>query len=208
MNEQHWKALLEMNGMVCTGHYVYNSWRHGDAYVNKRVLLEPGREVDFMRVCTGLAELCAPYRPVAIVGPRAGAEKFAQYTSIILSNMLDKVVPWVPAVKAGGGFEIRPCDRHLLKGSVAMVEDIMTTGGSVKRAKTAVEMGGQCRACGIFAIVDRTEEGLTEIDSCPVRSLVSLRFNQWRENECPQCRGGVPVNNDLGHGAAFLARQG
>jgi len=210
MTELHWLSLIEMNGMVVPGHFVFNSFLHGDMYVNKRALLEPGRHVDFMRTCTGLAELCAPYEPTVLVGPREGAEKFAQHTSIILSDMLRWVVPWVPAIKLGdGSFEFRLTDRHLLSGRIAIIEDIMTTGGSIKRVMTAISSAQQrgARICSVSAIVDRTEKGLTEIDSCPVRSLVRVELDQWSEKDCPQCQAGVPVNTDLGHSAEFMRRQ-
>ena len=36
-------------------------------------------------------------------------------------------------------------------------------------------------------------------------ALVTLSLDSWEATSCPLCRGGVPVNTDIGKGREFLA---
>ncbi len=83
------------------------------------------------------------------------------------------------------GFEIARGERALV------IEDVVTTGGSVKEVIARVqEMGGV--VAGVGYIVDRSN-GKT-IFSVPQFSVVSLEVVAYKPEECPMCRSGsTPV---------------
>ena len=87
---------------------------------------------------------------------------------------------------------------------VLVVEDIVTTGGSVRQTVAAVRTaGGQVTM--VTALCNRG--GVTAADlGVPVFSaLVTLSLDSWEAASCPLCRDGVAVNTDVGKGREFLA---
>ena len=82
-------------------------------------------------------------------------------------------------------------------GRVLVVEDIITTGGTVKRLiKLVEEMGGQ--VVGIGAIWRRSNRVKFKY---PLFTVVTQDFPTHSPEECPLCRKGVPINLDLRTGA-------
>jgi orotate phosphoribosyltransferase len=79
------------------------------------------------------------------------------------------------------GFEIHPGMRCLL------VEDVVTTGGSVKEVIEIVEQAGGVVA-GVGSIVDRTGG---EMDfGVPYKSVISMKVDSWEADNCPLCEKG------------------
>jgi orotate phosphoribosyltransferase len=73
---------------------------------------------------------------------------------------------------------------------VLVVEDVITTGGSVQEAVDAlVEMGAN--VVGVGSIIDRS--GGRASLSVPFKSLAQLKVDAYSENECPLCRAGEPA---------------
>src|SRR5712692_1631085 len=82
------------------------------------------------------------------------------------------------------GFQLRPGER------VLVVDDIMTTGGSVQETMDAVRAAG-AEVIGAAVLVDRSG-GSTTLD-VPVRALWSIEVPSYSPADCPLCRDGIPV---------------
>ncbi len=82
------------------------------------------------------------------------------------------------------GFSVNPGDR------VLVVEDVVTTGGSVREVIELVkEAGGE--VVGVGSIVDRTGG---KIDfGVPFKAVVSVEVESWEPEECPLCKAGAPA---------------
>ena len=89
-----------------------------------------------------------------------------------------------------------------------VVEDLTTTGGSIKKVVEIVrEAGG--KVSGVIAIVNRGDVTEEMVGKPPIfTSLVTLHLESWEEAECELCEKGIPVNTDIGHGKEFAARKG
>lgn len=102
-------------------------------------------------------------------------------------------------------FEIRRGYAEFVKNRPALViEDVLTTGGSVRKVVDAVRAAGG-HVIGVGALWNRG--GVTLEDTCGEGRLVTLinqRLQEWNEAECPLCCAGVPVNTEVGHGRKFL----
>jgi orotate phosphoribosyltransferase len=80
----------------------------------------------------------------------------------------------------------------LLPGTTAViVEDILTTGGSVQEVVACLKERGIAVA-GIFVLVDRTA-GAVLVDGRSVASLLALKVEAFDPDACPLCRAGVPL---------------
>ena len=92
-------------------------------------------------------------------------------------------------VKLRRGFEIG-------KGrKVVIVEDVITTGGSVKEIVEIVKgIGGEVE--GIGTIVDRSKPSLSDdlaTQNLPLKSLLRINIETYSPEECPICKKGIPL---------------
>ena len=72
-----------------------------------------------------------------------------------------------------------------------IVEDILTTGGSIQEVVECLKQKGVTLA-GIYVLVDRTG-GAVAIDGKPVGSLLALKVEAFEPDACPFCKAGVPL---------------
>lgn len=90
---------------------------------------------------------------------------------------------------------------------VLVVEDVLTTGGSVKKVIEATRaIGGIVVGLGVLC----NRGGITPQDVADVPrlfALVNVKLDAWDEADCPLCAKGVPINTDVGKGGEFLARK-
>jgi orotate phosphoribosyltransferase len=194
------EALFRASGALRDGHFQLKSGRHGDAYVEKfAVLSDPA----------ATSELCAFWVTrhrgpdgVATVdlvaGPTTGGVILAFETGRQLRT------PAIFAEEVAGadgakrrefrrGFRIEPGQRVLL------VDDILTTGGSLLAMIPAVEaMGGDIVECAV--LVDRSG-GMASLTSpasgrvYPLRSLWAMDLATYAPGAatCPRCADGTPL---------------
>lgn len=82
------------------------------------------------------------------------------------------------------GFEIHQGDR------VLVVEDVVTTGGSVREVIDLVKAAGGVTV-GVGSIVDRTGG---KIDfGVPFQSVISVEVESWEPENCPLCKARAPA---------------
>ena len=79
------------------------------------------------------------------------------------------------------GFAVKPNQRVLI------VEDVVTTGGSVREVIDLVNQQGG-NVVGVGSIVDRTGG---KIDfGVPFKAVISMNVESWEPDECPLCKEG------------------
>ena len=123
--------------------------------------------------------------------------------------MTGRDVAAVYADKDGeGGFIVkRGYDRVIDHHKVLVVEDLMTTGGSVKKVIDAVRKVG-ADVAGVAAICNRGGVKAKDIGN-PSRFevLLNVHLDSWDEKECPLCERNIPINVEVGHGREFLKKK-
>jgi orotate phosphoribosyltransferase len=73
---------------------------------------------------------------------------------------------------------------------VLVVDDIMTTGGSVQETIDAVR-GAGAQVVGAAVLVDRSG-GAASLD-VPLHALWTVDIPTYAPGDCPQCTQGVPL---------------
>ena len=170
---------LEAAGALKKGHFKLSSGRHSDAYIQcARVLERPPAAVEIGRA---LAEKAMGLGGIDLVFcPALGAVLVGFTTALALGT------PMVFAERPEGemalrrGFAIEPGSRVLL------VEDVMTSGGSIMELARMVEHAGATVA-GIACVVDRG--GAREL-LYPMVSLLKLEVVSYPPEKCPLCAEG------------------
>jgi orotate phosphoribosyltransferase len=197
------EALFRASGAFREGHFLLKSGRHADAYVEKfAVLSDPAATSELCGIWAGrMRALARPDgRPAVdlVAGPTTGGVILAFETarqiatrSIFAEEVRD--ADGATHREFRRGFTIFPGERVLL------VDDILTTGGSLLGMIPAVEsLGGEIVECAV--LVDRSggRETLTSPTSgrtYPLRSLWELDLPTYEpgESTCPSCAAGDPL---------------
>lgn len=107
-----------------------------------------------------------------------------------------------------GNFVIkRGYDKLVTGRRVLVVEDILTTGGSIRKTIEAVRnING--RVIAAAALCNRGSVTAEAIGAPELFSLINIDFQSYNPAECLLCKAGVPINTNVGKGKQFLERQG
>ncbi len=175
-------ADFEETGALLAGHFRLSSGLHSDRYLQcARLLMWPERAE---RAGRELARELSEFSPQVVVSPALGGIVIGHEVARSLGVRALFAERKEGAFTLRRGFGLAPGER------AAVVEDVLTTGVSTREVASAVgAAGGEMVVVG--SIVDR---GLASgAFSVPVRSLLSLSVPAWPAQECPLCRGGIPV---------------
>ena len=179
-------GLLEAAGAVLKGHFEYASGRHGDTYIEKFRLLEKPRVTEAL--CRQLAGHFRALNPELVVGPTTGGILLAHETAKQLGESINAY--FAERNESGG--------RHLGRGftitegqRVLVVDDVLTTGGSVRDTLDAVvDAGG--RPIGVGLVVDRTN-GTTSFGELETFACLAIDVASYEPDECELCEAGVEL---------------
>jgi orotate phosphoribosyltransferase len=192
---------LEQAGAVLTGrHFVYKSGKHGSGYLNLDLVFPDVLRT--RRLCELLAE---PFRGEGIevvAAPAVGGIVLAALTALALGP--EAAAVWADKDGDGFAFERAGFADRLAGKAVLVVEDMLTTGGSVSKVCRLVEAaGGVLR--GVSVVCNRGGVTAGQLGVPRLESLASVDFEAIDPSECELCRRAVPIVEDVGHGAEFKA---
>jgi orotate phosphoribosyltransferase len=178
--------ILSRLGALQTGHFRLTSGRHSDRYMQCARLFEhPAESEDLCARLVGVARLAGAFtRADTVAGPALGGVIMAYEVARALRarNIFTERENGVMTLRRG--FSVERGERVLI------VEDVVTTGGSVKEVMKII-MNAGATVVGVGAIVDRSNGGVDF--GVDFKALVSLDIESWDEAECPLCAAGVPI---------------
>lgn len=206
MDEAKVLEILQKVGAFRAGHFVFVSGLHADTYVNKNAMYPYTRAIS--ELCKGIAEKFAGRGIEAVVGPATGGIILSQWVAHHLSELDGRDVYSTYADKDGDAFVIRRGYDDLIKGKkILVVEDLVTTGGSLKKVVEAARAAGS-EVLAAVAVCNRGQVTREAVGNPPeFISLLTVHLDQWAEEACDFCKRGIPVNTDVGHGKEFLAKK-
>ncbi len=201
-------SILESVGAVLRNdHFVVTSGRHSATYVNKDMLL--ARTTHASEVGKLFAEKYAKANIEVVVAPAVAGIVLSQWTAYHLTQLAGAEVLGLFTEKTADNGQIfkRGFDA-LVRGKRCLVlEDLATTGGSVKKVIESVRAAGGVvvAAC---VMVNRDPVLVTAASlGAPFSCLAELIVPSFAAEDCPLCKKKVPINTIVGHGAAFVASQ-
>lgn len=229
MNEKQILDIFGRVGAIITeSHIVYTSGKHGSAYVNKDALYPHTRETS--QLCREIAGRFADDKVKVVVAPAVGGVILSQWVAFHLTKITGREVlgvyaeketssflhpdsvgrleePTKVAYEETGRFVIKRGYDKLVAGErTLVVEDIINTGHSIdKTIKAARAAGGNIVAAS--GLCNRGGIKPEHLEISRLYSLVNIKMDAWDEADCPLCKQSVPINTDVGHGKAFLARK-
>lgn len=176
---------LRSVGALKEGHFLLASGLHSDRYVEKFDLLRRPKETEV--VCREIAERFRGESVDVVVGPTTGGILIAFEVARQLGVLAAYAERWDDG---------RP-DREVRRGTrfepgtrVLVVDDILTTGGSVRETLSALALH-QVEVIAIAVLVDRSG-GHIDL-GVPLVALMTLDVATWDSEACPLCREDVPL---------------
>ena len=197
------KIFKETGAILTDSHIVYTSGKHGSAYVNKDAVYPHTAKIS--RLCLSLAEKFQKVPIDLVIAPVVGGVILSQWVASHLSNLLRRQIFAVYAEKEGEGFVIKRGYAGLVQGkNVWVVEDILNTGGSVRKVVEAVRtIGG--KVVGVGALVNRGRISAAALGEVPrLETLLEIDLEAWEAKDCPLCARKVPINTEVGKGRDYL----
>ncbi len=214
MDEPNPFRLLVDIGVVRLGHFVYQSWRHGDTFLNMEILGDHEKEAEFFA-----RELARPFSvleyPVGVViGANTGKlqlhERVARHLSKFQGNKVLSFCAMRDArrVSDDNDFIIDDPRQHLIRDQkVLLVDDVLTTGGTLRKM-LALNRTRDGQAIGVGVICNRSGLDRPYLEEVPrFEAVVEMELETYQEDECLLCAIGTPINTDVGHGREFLAQR-
>jgi orotate phosphoribosyltransferase len=176
--------IFRESGALLEGHFRLSSGRHSDIYYEKfNILRNP---LKCAAVCSALAGLFRSDMVELVVGPTTGGIIIAY--EVARSLGLHAIYAEPSEGKKGRifkrGFSIDPGTRVLI------VDDVLTTGGSVFEVIDLVE-SYKAEIIGIGELLDRSNGKVTF--KYPFKPLARVTASNWAPEDCPLCRDGVPL---------------
>ena len=178
------ESLFADAGALLDGHFLLKSGRHAGRYLEKFLVLQHPRFG--VELCRRLAEALTPYGPTLVVGPTTGGVLLSFETARQLGGTTRAA--FAEPVEGGRalrrGWAVAPHER------VAIVDDILTTGASLRETVEAVRTAG-VEPVAAAVLVDRSTEPV-EL-GIPLRALGSIEIPSWAADACPLCAEGTPL---------------
>ena len=204
MENETIKILKEVGAVLTNGHFVGTSGLHFDTYVNKDFLYPHTAETS--RICRLMAEKYKDVNIEVVVGPALGGIILSQWVASHLSEIYGKEVLGIYTEKSPDGGQIftRGYEKYIKDSKrVLVVEDIITTGGSILKSIKAVKDAGG-NVVGACAMVNKNKDLDKNIFGVTFGTLTDLFVDTYEVGNCPFCKNNVPININVGHGKKFL----
>lgn len=183
MTEKEIMNIFLETGAIMEGHFLLTSGRHSNRYVEKFNVLQHPKYTE--ELCQELAKLFANESIETVVGPMTGGILLAHETGKALGTRAIFTERVEGKMTFRRGFKLHEGERVLI------VEDIVTTGGSVREVVDVVKAAGGVPVA-IGMLVDRTG-GKVSFGDIPYRALLHLNVESFTADECPLCRENIPM---------------
>jgi orotate phosphoribosyltransferase len=178
------ERVFRESGALREGHFILASGRHSSLYLEKfQVLQHP---TDTEQLCAAMAIWARPLGVDTVAGPTTGGIILAHE----VARQLGVRAIYAERREGAPGREFRRGFALARGERVLVVDDIMTSGGSVQETIDAVRSAGGTVA-GASVLVDRS--GGAARSDIPVHALWRLDIPAYAAADCPLCAKGVPA---------------
>ena len=196
--------LKQTGAIIADSHFVLTSGKHAPLYINKDALYPHTDMVS--EVGKLFAEKFKDTDIDVVVAPALGGIILSQWTASHLSKLKGKEILGIYTEKDPESNQIfkRGYDLLVKDKNVLIIEDLTSTGGSVKKVVNTVRGAGG-NIVAVCVMVNKNPGEVNEaFIGAPFSSLAELPTEIYDSADCPLCKSGVPVNALVGHGKKFL----
>ena len=183
MSEKEVEDLLIETSAIMEGHFLLTSGLHSPRYVEKFNVLQ--KPVYTEKLCRAMAEKFKDANIETVVGPVTGGILLAHETGKALGTRAIFTERENGKMTFRRGFTLHEGERVLI------VEDIVTTGGSIREVIDVVKEHGGIPVA-VSMLVDRSG-GKATFGDVPRTALLHMDVQTYKPEECPLCKAGIPM---------------
>ena len=183
MTEKEVEDLLIETSAIMEGHFLLTSGLHSPRYVEKFNVLQ--KPVYTEKLCRAMAEKFKDANIETVVGPVTGGILLAHETGKALGTRAIFTERENGKMTFRRGFTLQEGERVLI------VEDIVTTGGSIREVIDVVKEHGGIPVA-VSMLVDRSG-GKATFGDVPSTALLHMDVQTYQPDECPLCKQGIPM---------------
>ena len=182
MKPEEVKNLLEWSGAILNGHFKLTSGKYSDQYIEKFRLLENPIALD--KICSTMADIYMDKKIDLVVSAAIGGILIAggvgRYLNI--KHIFSERINGRMVFKRGFFIEENQ--------NILIVEDIVTTGGSINELINLIEQY-KGNIIGIISIVDRNDK--TSNFKYEYETLLNFPSKSWNLEDCPDWLKKIPI---------------
>jgi orotate phosphoribosyltransferase len=180
-NAEILKIFEETEGIL-HGHFQLASGRHSDTYMQcAKLFMYPDKA---KILCNALADKMKNEKIEYVASPAVGGIIMGYE----MANQLK--VPNIFLERINGNMTVRRGFEIVKNGKYLVVEDVVTTGGSVKEVIEEIEKRGGI-VTAVCSVVDRSN-GNVDFGK-KYYSLLSMDIISFEKEDCPLCKKNIPV---------------
>ncbi len=182
MDRAEMERIFKQTGLMLEGHFLLTSGRHSNRYMQCAKLFQYPEYSEM--ICKDLADRFAGQKIDMVVGPAVGG--------IIMSYERARQfkVPNICAERENGAMTLRRGFSIPEGAKVLVVEDVVTTGGSVREVMDIVAEA-KAEVVGVCVVVDRSGG---KIDfGVPFEAAYETEIQSYEPSQCPLCEQGLEL---------------
>lgn len=183
MTEAEVQEIFLQTHAIMEGHFLLTSGLHSARYVEKfNVLQHP---LQTQKLCEAMAAKFQDAHIETVIGPMTGGILLAHETGKALGTRAIFTEREQGKMMLKRGFSLHKGERVLI------VEDIVTTGGSIREVIDVVRHAGAIPVA-VSMLVDRSG-GKADFEGVPATALLHLDVKAYDPAHCPLCAQKIPL---------------
>ena len=182
MTSDNYIKIFKESGALLEGHFVLTSGRHSSSYFQCAKVLQYPKYLEMFS--NEIASYFKDFEIDLVVSPAVGG--------IVIGTEVGRIMKkrTIFAEREDGKMRFRRGFNIKEKEKILIVEDVITTGGSVKEVMQLIEKSGGVIE-GVGVIVDRSS-GAVVLHQNQI-SLASLEVKSYNLNEIPAELASIPI---------------
>lgn len=183
LNHEEVLKVFYDSGALMEGHFLLTSGLHSDQYMQCAKVLQYPEYTE--KLAREMADKFRDDNIEVVIGPAMGGIIVAYEVARQLG------VPALFTERLDGEMVLRRGFMMDAGQRVLVVEDVVTTGGSVREVMNVVEKFG-AQVVGVGVLVDRSN-GTVDF-GVKQEAVLTMDIRSWKSEDCPLCaRGKLPV---------------
>lgn len=183
ISEDKLKDIFTKTGVLQKGHFELSSGRHADKYLQCARVLQYPKYADMLG--EEMAKIWQDTEIDVVIGPALGGVVISYTTGRALGTRAVFSERKKGKMQLRRGFNIKQTE------NVLVVEDVVTTGGSVREVIELLE-DLNTNIVGISSLVDRS---CGEVEfAYPFKSLLQIDVASYPPEDCQLCQNNIPID--------------
>jgi orotate phosphoribosyltransferase len=183
MTEKEILSILKESNAIKEGHFLLSSGLHSNKYLQMAQVLQYPDKAKML--CEQLAKDYKDKNIDLVIAPAIGGIILSYQVASALGARSIFAERKEDKMKLRRGFKIKDNE------NVLIVEDVLTTGSSVKEIVSLVKKHSG-NIVAIASLVDRSEKEIFK--DIPFKALIKMDIETYPPEKCPLCKKNLPLN--------------